>query len=164
MLQVLKQQILATWQANHKSNLILINALTDDALNLTRSPRGGGKIGHQLAHMYNVRYWQLEKIDKTMVSSLKTIKSEDVKTCKMLTRYHQISTDLIKQVLETSCNNNAKVKNFKSGLIPLLGYLISHEAHHRGNIFLTLKLSNFKLPIELKYGVWEWNKMITNLS
>ncbi len=133
--------------------------MTDDALDLTLSPRGGGKIGHQLAHMYNVRFWKLEKLDKSLVSNLKTIKSGDVKTCDILTNYHQISSDLIQQSIEASFNNNAKIKGFKRGLIPFLGYLISHEAHHRGNIFLTLKLSKFKLPAELKYGVWEWNKI-----
>jgi len=61
--------------------------------------------------------------------------------------------------LLNSFYDNAKIKSFKSGVIPFLGYLIHHEAHNRGNILLTLKLSKFKLPTELKYGLWEWNKM-----
>jgi hypothetical protein len=43
MLQELKQQILTTWHTNHKTNLMLINALTDDVMDLTLSPRGGEK-------------------------------------------------------------------------------------------------------------------------
>jgi len=42
---------------------------------------------------------------------------------------------------------------------PLIGYTISHEAHHRGNILLTIKQRGFKLACELKWGIWEWNKI-----
>jgi len=45
MLQELKQQIVTTWQTNHNTNVLLINALSDDLLDLTLSQRGGGKIG-----------------------------------------------------------------------------------------------------------------------
>jgi uncharacterized damage-inducible protein DinB len=108
--------------------------------------------------MYNVRFWRLEKIDKNLVASLKTIKSSDSKTCKMLVKHHQISSDLIQKSLEASFDTDAKIKGFKRGLIPFLGYLIHHEAHHRGSILQTLKYKNC-IPSELKYGLWEWNKI-----
>jgi len=36
---------------------------------------------------------------------------------------------------------------------------ISHEAHHRGGILLTMKQCGIKIPDTLKWGIWEWNKI-----
>jgi hypothetical protein len=57
------EQIIDTWFINHRTNLMLIGELTQEALDYTTSKRGGGTIGHQLAHIYNVRFWKLEKYD-----------------------------------------------------------------------------------------------------
>ena len=107
----------------------------------------------------DVRFWKLEKYDKQLVSDLTTIRAEDPKTIAMLKDCHTITADLIGQVLTTGIANGGTVKGFKRGVVPFLGYFIHHEAHHRGNILLTLKLCGFKLPTELQYGIWEWNKI-----
>jgi uncharacterized damage-inducible protein DinB len=39
----------------------------------------------------------------------------------------------------------------------MLGYFISHESHHRGNILLTLKQSGEKISDAVKWGLWEWS-------
>jgi len=155
----LENQIIDTWFINHRTNLMLIGELTQEALDYTTSKRGGGTIGHQLAHIYNVRFWKLEKYDKKLISDLATITAEDKKTIPMLIDCHTLSAKRVAEVLEDGLNQNATIKGFKRGVVPLLGYLISHEAHHRGNILLTLKISGFKLTDKLKYGIWEWNKI-----
>lgn len=155
----LEKQIIDTWFINHRTNLMLIGELTQEALDYTTSKRGGGTIGHQLAHIYNVRFWKLEKYDKKLTSDLATITAEDKKTIPMLKDCHTLSANRVAEVLEDGLKQNATIKGFKRGVVPLLGYLISHEAHHRGNILLTLKISGFKLTDKLKYGIWEWNKI-----
>ena len=35
----------------------------------------------------------------------------------------------------------------------MLGYFISHESHHRGNILLTLKQSGEKIADTVKWGL-----------
>jgi len=157
----IENQIIETWQINHRTNMLLMNQLTEESLNFSTNPRGGGKIGHQLAHLYNVRFWKLEAMNKKKItaSGLVSIKAKDEKTIAFLEDVHEISTEFIQQELIESIENEGKVKGFKRGLVPLLGYFIHHEAHHRGNILLTLKRSGFKLPDELKYGIWEWNKI-----
>lgn len=155
----LEQQILDTWYINHRTNLKVLDNLTEEALTLTTSKRGGGTVGHQLAHLYNVRFWKLEKLEKNLVNGLGTIKAEDTKTLASLRDCHTLSADLVAEVLRKGIENEGTVKGNKRGVVPLLGYFIHHEAHHRGNILLTLKLCGFPLSDELKYGIWEWNKL-----
>ncbi|GAA4311757.1 hypothetical protein GCM10023115_32470 [Pontixanthobacter gangjinensis] len=158
-METIEKQILETWFINHRANLKLLENISNEELGLTTSKRGGGSVGHQLAHMYNVRYWKLESFDRKMVADLQTIKAGDAKSIDMLVDCHTITAERIAEVINRSIENNAEVKGFKRGLVPMLGYFIHHEAHHRGNIMLTLKLCGFKLPKELKYGIWEWNKI-----
>ncbi|MGN6267134.1 MAG: DinB family protein [Ginsengibacter sp.] len=155
----IEKQILETWFINHRTNLKVLDNLTEEALTLSTSKRGGGSVGHQLAHMYNVRFWKLEKINQELVKELTTVKAEDSKTIAMLKDCHTVSAGLIAEVLKKGIEDGGNIKGNKRGLVPLLGYFIHHEAHHRGNILLTLKLCGYKLTDELKYGIWEWNKL-----
>lgn len=158
-MQLLEQQIVETWYINHRCNLLLLNALSNDALELTTSKRGGGSVGHQLAHLYNVRYWRLEVYHKKLIADLATVKSEDEKTIDFLKNLHEVSAERIAVMLKESIEKGGALKGFKRGLIPFLGYILSHEAHHRGNILLTLKNCSYKLPETMKFGLWEWNKI-----
>jgi len=155
----IEDQILETWEINHRVNMHLVDSLTEDALKMTLSKRGGGQIGYQFVHMYNVRFWRLEATDKSLLKNLTTIKTNDIKCLAQIKKLHKTSTDLISKVVKTSIENDGKMKGFKLGLVPFLGYLISHESHHRGSILLTLKQSGFKLEDSLKYGIWGWNKI-----
>jgi len=40
-----------------------------------------------------------------------------------------------------------------------LCYMISHEAHHRGQVFLLARQLGFPLPKEVMYGIWNWEKL-----
>lgn len=64
----------------------------------------------------------------------------------------------IEELLSRSWDDGGKVKGFKKGVLPLLGYFIAHESHHRGNMLLTLKQSGEKFPDAIKWGLWEWGK------
>ena len=41
----------------------------------------------------------------------------------------------------------------------MLCYMISHEAHHRGQVLMLAHQMGFPLPKEVMYGIWNWEKL-----
>jgi len=41
----------------------------------------------------------------------------------------------------------------------MLCYMLSHEAHHRGQVLMLAHQLGFPLPKEVAYGIWNWEKL-----
>jgi uncharacterized damage-inducible protein DinB len=41
----------------------------------------------------------------------------------------------------------------------MLCYMLSHEAHHRGQVFMLAHQLGFPLPHKVAYGIWNWEKL-----
>jgi uncharacterized damage-inducible protein DinB len=43
--------------------------------------------------------------------------------------------------------------------VEMLCYMLSHEAHHRGQVLMLAHQMGFPLPIEVGSGMWNWEKL-----
>jgi len=43
--------------------------------------------------------------------------------------------------------------------LEMLCYMLSHEAHHRGQVCMLAHQLGFPLPIEVESGIWNWEKL-----
>jgi uncharacterized damage-inducible protein DinB len=43
--------------------------------------------------------------------------------------------------------------------VEMLCYMLSHEAHHRGQVCMLAHQLGFPLPKEVGYGIWNWEKL-----
>jgi uncharacterized damage-inducible protein DinB len=41
----------------------------------------------------------------------------------------------------------------------MLCYMLSHEAHHRGQVCMLARQLGFPLPKQVAYGIWNWEKL-----
>jgi hypothetical protein len=49
-----------------------------------------------------------------------------------------------------------KVKGFRPNVVGMFGYLLSHDAHHRGQICALARQLGHPLPKQATFGMWEW--------
>jgi uncharacterized damage-inducible protein DinB len=155
----LAEQILETWRIHHRLMLFLIENLGEEALKASLSKRGGRDIARQLAHVNTVRIGYMEAYAKKHSLPLIQFKGDESPGKAALSEAFTKSGEAMTRFIEHSLADGGKVSGFKRGLVPFLGYLISHEAHHRGHLMLTMKEAGFKIPDNVKWGIWDWNKI-----
>ncbi len=59
-------------------------------------------------------------------------------------------------LLGNALERGGKVKGFKPHAVTFMGYLISHESYHRGEIGIILTQAGHPLDKKVTYGLWEW--------
>jgi uncharacterized damage-inducible protein DinB len=151
----MENQLLETWNLHNRINLYLLEAISEAALSGLSASKGRS-VGEQLAHLHNVRLMWLKSAAPELLEGLTKIEKAQKIDKTQLAKALQDSGKAIESLLQKSLQSGGKIKGFKPHAIAFLGYLISHESHHRGQIALTLKQARHKLDQKTAFGLWEW--------
>jgi len=147
------RSLLESYAVNEGINQYLFENLPDAAWS-AEPPGGKGRtIAAIAAHMHNVRHMWLvaaakgaplpDKLDRATVTKKEAMQAlaESGKCCARL---------LAESLPE------GKVKGFRPDAVGMFGYLISHDAHHRGQICALARQLGYPLPKQATFGIWEW--------
>jgi uncharacterized damage-inducible protein DinB len=145
--------IAETWSIHSRINLYLLGAIPPEVLSASLG-KGARTVVQLFSHIHNVRLMWLKSAAPELLAGLD--KLTDVATKDDLSTALEASGRAMESLLRKSVAEGGRIKGFKPHVVAFLGYLISHESHHRGQIGWTLKLTGHPLDRRTAYGLWEW--------
>jgi len=146
---------LETWDISARITLYMLNAVLPEALP-SRLLGRGRNVGEQFAHVHNVRLMWLRASAPDLAEPLAAIDKSKAIDKAGIAAALETSAGAIRTLAERAYAAGGKIKGFKPHASAFIGYLIAHEAHHRGQIALTLLQAGFPLDKKILFGMWEW--------
>jgi len=150
----LHQALLTSFDTNDRINQYMIENLPTEVWR-AEPPEGKGRtVAAVVAHMHNVRVMWLkaaakesmipEQLDRTTVTPAQATKA--------LAQ----SRAALSAVLKAALESDGRIKGFRPDAAGFFGYLIAHDAHHRGQICMLARQVGHPLPQKAMFGRWEW--------
>jgi uncharacterized damage-inducible protein DinB len=148
--------LLTSFATSNRITRFLLENL-DDSVWHAAPPQGRGRtVAAIVSHLHNVRVQWLEaaggkprppaKLDRLAATKEDALKALD------------LSHAAIAKMIAPLLKGDGRVAHFKAGAAAFLSYLMTHDAHHRGQICLQAKQIGHPLPTAIGYGMWEWSK------
>ena len=150
----LTQSLPTAFDTNDRINQYFIENLPAEAWR-AEPPAGKGRtIAAIVAHIHNVRVMWLkaaakgsqipEQLDRTSVTRAQASKALEQ------------SRAALSVLLRNAMEGDGRVKGFRPDVAGFFGYLIAHDAHHRGQICMLARQVGHALPQKAMFGMWEW--------
>lgn len=137
-------------------NSSLLQSIADSVWD-TSPPAGKGRTIAQLfAHIHNVRLMWLvaQKKDGALPAKLGSEKLTKADVRKALDE----SGAALRQVIRDAAGTpEGRIRDFKPNVAHFVAYLISHEAHHRGQITQLARALGSAVDQKTMFGMWAWS-------
>lgn len=151
----LKDQLLETWRIHNRISLYLLDAIAPEAFE-SASPAKGRGFMQMFAHMHNTRLAWLEPAAPELLTGLSKIDKNEILSRASLRQALTESGQAMEVLFEKALSAGGKIKGFKPHAPAFIGYLISHESYHYGEIGIALAQIGYPLDKKAGYGMWEW--------
>ena len=147
--------LVETWQIAGRITLYLLDAVEPVALADKLEARGW-TAGQHFAHLHNNRREWLAGYADLQGTLTKILKDQAGDKAALQAALNQ-SAQVVAQMLERAIEKG-KVSGFKRSPAAFMGYLVAHEASHLSEIGVILAQNGHRLPKEVGWGLWEWDK------
>jgi len=161
----LLQGILESYAVNERMNQLVLENLDPRAWRAKAPGRGARTIAAIFTHMHNVR----RKWLRLSAPQLKLPAQLDRTRCtqKQARAALAESARLCSQMLGEALRPGGRVKKFmRDGWArpwpagaAMFAYMITHDAHHRGQVCMLAHQLGYPLPGKAGYGLWMWEKL-----
>ncbi len=155
----MRDELITAWRTNCRINHMILDSVSDEGLDATLSTRGGRGVRGELAHIHTIRVWHIEKRAKDLAPGLVKYSAKDMPSRTDLRKALKATDKAVQELLVGQLEGAPKRRGFKRGVFTTLGYFVSHEAHHRGRILLTLKVSKNTIDRDVAAGIWAWDQV-----
>ena len=162
----LRQVLLETYAVNDRMNQLILEHLDPNAWRAKPPTRNARTIAAIFVHMHNVRRKWLRlsaphlrlpvQLDRTRCTQRQARAAlvESAEQCSVMLTEALAGTDgRVKQF-----RRDGWARPWPAGAA-MVSYMITHEAHHRGQVCMLAHQLGFPLPIKAAAGIWVWEKL-----
>lgn len=146
--------LLETWQINARVVLYVLDAV-DDAVFALPAPAKGRSAPQMFAHIHDVRVLWLQS-GKALPEEVAKLGKQDGYHRTTLRAALAASGAGIDAMVARSLEAGNRIPGFKPHTSGFVGYLISHEGYHLGEIGVALREAGYPLDRKTSFGMWEW--------
>jgi uncharacterized damage-inducible protein DinB len=161
-----RQALLETYAVNDRMNQLVLEHLDPRAWRAKPPGRKGRTIAAIFAHVHNIRCKWLrlsaphlklpDRLDRTRC----TQKQVRVALAESAARCSEMLADAL-------ADPEGRIKHFlRDGWArpwppgaAMFAFMLSHDAHHRGQVCMLAHQLGFSLPIKAASGIWVWEKL-----
>ena len=146
------------WRVSNDLNHLFLEGIPEEWLADQYSERTR-TVASQFAHIHNVRVSHLERRGSQFAGGLEGFPRGAQPTRDELLAALDASEDAMAELLDWIDGGGGKLSSWNGPPASFLGYLVSHEAHHRGLAIVSMRASGHRVPKEVSYGIWSgWGK------
>jgi uncharacterized damage-inducible protein DinB len=145
--------LLNAFDTNDNINQYMLENLPSESWRAATPDGKGRTIAAIVAHMHNVRVMWLKAAKAAEVPA--QIEKDKV-TATQASKALEQSRAALSEVLKAALDTDGRVKGFRPDVAGFVGYLIAHDAHHRGQICMLARQMGHPLPQKAMFGMWEW--------
>jgi uncharacterized damage-inducible protein DinB len=149
--------LLRAFDTNEKVNQFLLDQLAPEAWDAEPRSKKGRDVRAIVAHIHNVRVMWLKAAAKG--SKIPAKLDRDKVTVAGAKRGLAESHEALRAVIEAALKSDGRIKGFRPDVASFIGYLIAHDAHHRGQVSMLARQAGHPLPQSAQFGMWEWGKL-----
>jgi uncharacterized damage-inducible protein DinB len=155
-----KKAVLDTYAINEAANQALLKHIDAQVWRVPLPEGSGSKtIASIFAHLHNVRLMWLKMTGKRsgLPAQLDRHRCTKKQVAAALARSAKVLSEHIGKALE---RKDGRISGFPPNAVAFMCYLLAHDAHHRGQIFMVSRQLGYRLAGAAAYGVWQWNKLL----
>jgi uncharacterized damage-inducible protein DinB len=162
----LRQAIVESWAVNERMMQIVLANLDPAAWRAKLSSSKGRTIAAIVAHVHNIR----RKWIRLSAPNLKLPAALDRSGCTQsqaraaLKESAECCSEMLAQALSgpqklvKTFRRDGWAKPWPAGAA-MVAFMITHEAHHRGQVCMLAHQLGFSLPVKASAGIWVWEKL-----
>ena len=119
-----------------------------------RQAARGRTVAAIVAHIHNVRVMWLKATARgtRVPRPLDRAQATPAQAAEAL----EESPEALGAVLQAAVEGDGRIKGFRPDVAGFFGYLIAHDAHHRGQISMLARQVGYPLPQTAIVGMWDW--------
>jgi uncharacterized damage-inducible protein DinB len=160
------QGLSETYAVNDRMNQLILEHLDPRAWRAKAPVRNARTIAAIFAHMHNVRrkWLRLSAPHLRLPPHLDRTRSTKRQAAVALAESASRCSQIIAEAL--SANSNRAPQFLRDGWAKpwpagaaMVAYMITHDAHHRGQICMLAHQLGFPLPVKARAGMWNWEKL-----